>query len=325
MRHHLAIAGLLLLGACGGDSDVTTPGDGSFTLTVTGQGTGSGRVVTGADVTPAIDCAIAAGIPSGTCSGSYTAGTTVALSVTAEPGSGFDSWGADAASCGTAASCTLTMDANKSAMAQLSTGSSADLQITSSAWYPETGSDGLNGSVNWMAEVRNNTSQMIEVARVDYVSHDAAGNVLASDFTFVGPIPPGETRANEGFADQLGNETSVDITVSEVTFATEDPNLAAAQIVSSNWRVDPEFAEEGAVVWTVEVQNTTGDQLEAVQVDFITYDAAGKILDYDFTFVGPIPPGGRQASEGLAEVHGGETTVNYQIAGVTHDDLVARR
>ena len=325
MRHHLAIAGLLLLGACGGDSDVTTPGDGSFTLSVSGQGTGSGRVVTGTDVTPAIDCAIAAGTPSGTCSGSYTAGTAVALNVSAEPGSGFDSWGGDAASCGTAASCTITMDANKSAVAQLSTGASTDLQITSSAWYPKTASDGLEGTVNWMAEVRNTTSRMIEVARVDYVSHDAAGNVLVSDFTFVGPIPPGETRANEGFADYLGKETSVDITVGEVTFATEDPNLAAAQIVSSNWRVDPEFAGEGAIIWTVEVQNTTADQLEAVQVDFITYDAAGKILDYDFTFVGPMPPGASQASEGLAEVHGTEASVNYQIASVTHDDLVARR
>jgi hypothetical protein len=326
MRHHLVIAALLLLGACGGDSDVTTPGDGSFTLTVSGEGTGAGNVVTDAGITPAIDCAIAgAATPTGTCSGTYTAGTAVGLSVTPQPGSGFDSWRGDAASCGTAASCSITMDANKSVVAQLSTASSADLQITSSAWYPEAASDGVNGSVNWMVEVRNTTSRMIEVAQVNYVSHDAAGNVLVSDFTFVGPIPPGETRANEGFADYVGTETSVDITLGEVTFATEEPNLAAAQIVSSNWRVDPELGDGGAIVWTVEVQNTTPDQLEAVQVDFITYDAAGKILDYDFTFVGPIPAGGSLASEGLAEVHGTEASVNYQIASVTHDDLVARR
>ena len=323
MRHHLAIAGLLLLTACGGDSDVTGPpdeGGGSFTLTITGQGTGSGLVATDAGVTPAIDCTLAAeATPSGVCSGTYPAGTAVGISVTPESGSGFDGWSGDAAGCSTALSCSITMDANKNAVAQLTAASAAELQITSSAWYPapELG----EGAVTWVVEVRNNSSQTIEFARVNYTSHDAAGNVLASDFTLVGPIPPGETRANEGLAEYRGTEASADFQLGEVVVATEDPRLSEAQIVSSDWRPD---AAQGGIVWTVEVQNNSSLEIFA-QVDFVTYDAAGKILEYDFTFVGPIPPGGTAAGEGLADLHGSEANVNYQIGGITQDDLGVRR
>lgn len=323
MRHYLAIAGLLLLTACGGDSDVTSPEDGSFTLTVSGQGAGSGRVATDPGVTPAIDCTLAAdATPSGVCAGTYAAGTAIGISVTPNAGSGFDGWSGDASSCGTALSCSITMDANKSAVAQLSGASSAELQITSSAWYPapELG----EGSVIWVVEVRNNSSQTIEFARVDYTSLDAAGNVLVSDFTLVGPIPPGETRANEGLAEYRGTEASVDVQLGEVAIATEDPGLGAAQIVSSNWTPDPELGGEGAIIWTVEVQNTSSLPIYA-QVDFVTYDAAGKILDYAFTFVGPVPPGGTASGEGLADLHGTEASVNYQVAGITQDDLELRR
>jgi hypothetical protein len=323
MRHFLAIAGLLLLGACGDDSNVTTPEDGSFTLTVSGEGSGSGRVTTDASVTPAIDCTLLGGAaPTGVCSGTYTAGTAVGVTVTPESGSGFDGWSGDASGCGTALSCSITMDANKSAVAQLSGASSAELQITSSAWYPAP--DLAEGSVVWVVEVRNNSSQTMEFARVNYTSHDAAGNVLVSDFTLVGPIPPGETRANEGLAEYRGTEASVDFQLGEVAVATEDLGMDSAQIVSSNWQPDPSFEGTGAIIWTVEVQNNSSLE-QFVQVDFVTYDAAGKILDYSFTFVGPVPPGGRAAGEGIADLHGTEASVNYQVAGVTQDDLALRR
>jgi hypothetical protein len=323
MRHYLATAGLLLLIACGGDDDVTSPPEnGNFTLAVSGQGTGSGRVSTDAAVTPAIDCILAgAATPTGVCSGSYVAGTAVGISVTPESGSGFNGWSGDASGCGATLSCSITMDANKSAVAQLTAASAAELQITSSAWYPapELGA----GAVNWVVEVRNNSSQTIEFARVDYTSRDAAGNELASDFTLVGPIPPGETRANEGLAEYRGTEASVDFQLGEVVVAAEDPGLGVAQIVSSNWSPDPSAAEEGGIIWTVEVQNNSSLEIFA-QVDFVSYDAAGKILDYAFTFVGPVPPGGRAAGEGFAELHGTEASANYQIAGVTQDDLGIR-
>jgi hypothetical protein len=170
--------------------------------------------------------------------------------------------------------------------------------------------------VVWVVEVRNTGTQFVEVAEVNFTSHDAAGTVLASDLTFVGPIPPGETRAAQGLADYLGTEASVDIQLGRVTLATEDPGLTRAQITSSNWRVDPDFADEGVIIWTVEVQNNSDVELEGVQVDIITYDAAGKIVTSDLTFVGPIPPGERRSGESFADYYGTEVNAVFQIGSV---------
>jgi hypothetical protein len=226
----------------------------------------------------------------------------------------FNGWGGDAADCGGAHSCSIAITQNKTAIAQLSA-PTATAQITSSASYLDP-SFGTDGAVIWVVEVQNPTSQTIESAEVNFTSHDAAGNVLASDLTFVGPIPPGETRASKGLADYLGTEASVDIQLGEVRLATEPPNFAAADIVSNNWRPDPGFGTDGAIIWTVEVQNTTAAPLESVGIDFVTYDANGKIITVDFTFVGPIPAGEKRSSDGLADLHGNEASVKFQIGSV---------
>jgi hypothetical protein len=57
-------------------------------------------------------------------------------------------------------------------------------------------------------------------------------------------------------------------------------------------------------------------EVDGVKVDFVTYDASGNILDYDFTFVGPIPAGGRAGGESLAELRGGEANVAFQVSEV---------
>jgi List-Bact-rpt repeat protein len=313
MRRHIALIALLALGACGGGDDITSP-PGTFTLTVSGEGTGGGRVTTATGVSPALDCAVAPNTqPAGACSASYAAGTVVDLTVAPDASSTFTGWGGDASSCSTGLTCSITMDQNRSAVAQLTAG--ATVEIVSSAFYPDPEFAG-EGAVIWVVEARNTGSQVVESAKIDFTSHDASGAVLASDFTFVGPIPPGETRAGQSFADFLGTEASVDMKVSEVILATEDPNLGAAQIVSSNWRVDPEFNGTGAVVWTAEVQNTSSVELEGVQVDFTTYDASGKILGYDATFAGPIPPGEIRSLESFTDIHGNEANAKFQIGSV---------
>nr|AUN36813.1 hypothetical protein [uncultured bacterium] len=316
MRVYRALVGLSLLWACGGDSNVTDPPGGQqFSLAIQGSGAGTGRVQTVTGTDPALDCALAAGGQgSGSCSGSYPEGASVELTVTPEAGSTFDGWSGDAASCGTTATCSVTMTQNNTAVAQLSTGA-AGVQISSSAYYmdPEFGSE---GAIIWVAEVRNTTNQTVQNADIEFTSHDASGQVLASDFTFVGPIPPGETRANQSLADLQGTEASVDIRVSDVQFATEDPHLSSAQITASDWKVDPETGLEGAVVWNVEVQNVSSTQLESVEVEFATYDSAGKIVAADHTFLDPIPPGEKRSAQGLADHHGTEATAKFQIASV---------
>jgi len=320
-RHHTALLGLLVLCACGGNDngDIGGPEDG-FTLTVSGQGTGTGRVASAPGTSPVIDCTLVTGEPAGTCSARYAEGTSVLLTAVANEGSTFAGWGGDALSC-TEASCSITMTADRSAVVEFTSGASPDaIQITSSAWYPEPdfGGEGF-GAVVWLVEVQNTSAQVVELAQIDFVSRDAAGNVLASDFTFVGPIPPGESRANESLADYVGTEASAEFLVGEVQFGTEDPQLGVAQIVSSDWREDPSAGETGGIVWTVGVQNTGAEAIEAT-IDFVTYDVNGQILEYDFTFVGPISPGATAVGEGLADLRGTVANVSYKVSGVSFVD-----
>jgi hypothetical protein len=321
MRLYAAMLGLIVLSACGGDSDITTPpADQNFGLTITGQGSGSGRVATVAGTTPLIDCSLVTGAqPAGTCSATYPESSIVNLTAAPDSGSSFTGWSGDAASCTTELSCPITMTANRTARAEFSAApAGSGVQLTTSSWYVDPGEDD-EGSVVWLAEVQNNTSQVAELVQVDFTSYDAANNVLGTDFVFLGPIPPGETRANESFAALVGGEARTEIRVGQVDFSDEDLGLGVAKVVSSSWRADPEYAGEGAVIWNVEVQNTGAEELESVQVDFVTYDANGQILDYDFTFVGPIAPGARASSEGFAQLRGGEANVKFQIAEVITD------
>jgi hypothetical protein len=211
------------------------------------------------------------------------------------------------------------MSQNRSVVAELSLITSADVQVTSSAYYADP-NFADQGAIIWVVEVRNVGAQMVESAEINFTSHDASGSVLASDFTFVGPVPPGETRASGSSADYFGTEASVDIQVGTVRFTTEDPGLGRAEITSNNWRVDQDFAGLQAIIWTVEVQNNSAAQLEAVEVAIVTYDAAGKIVTTEFTFVGPIPPGERRSSESSADYHGTEASAIFQIVYV--QDLI---
>jgi len=319
MRSRMGALVLILLGACsGGDNDVTNPpASQSFTLTIAASGTGSGQVATAAGINPAIACQLSPnGGTSGACSGTYSEGTSVIVTVTPDPGSTLAGWSGDASSCGAATTCSLTMSQNRTAVAQLTANpTTSAIQIVSDTFYVDP-TFGGQGAVIWVFEARNTSSQVVENAEINFTSHDSSGNVLASDFTLVGPIPPGETRAGQGLADYLGREATVDIQVGEVQFASQDPNLGAAQITSSNWRADPRFGGTGAVIWTVEVQNVSGAQLESVEVDIVLYDAAGRIIATDFAFVGPIPPGEKRSGQSYADYHGNEASAIFQIANV---------
>jgi hypothetical protein len=317
MRRYAAVVVAVILGACGGGDDINNPPDGeTFTLTVSGEGTGAGQIRTAAGVEPSIDCSVAGSdAPTGVCSATYLEGSAVDLTVEPDDNSNFEGWAGDASICAEAATCSFTMTEDRAVVAQFSTTTSTTVQVTSSAFYPDPEFGG-EGAVIWVAEVQNTGSETIESARIEFTSHDASGTVLASDFTFVGPIPPGETRAGESFAEYRGTEASVEVEVGEVIIATEDLNLGAAEIVSSNWEVDPDFVGEGAVVWTAEVRNTSSVELESVQVDFTTYDSSGNIVEYDATFVGPIPPGETRSLESFADLHGNEADVKFQIGSV---------
>jgi galactose oxidase-like protein/List-Bact-rpt repeat protein len=90
----------------------------SFTLNISGSGTGSGTVSSQVGLTPAISCSITSGsAASAGCSATYLQGTSVTLTTAPAAGHTFESWSGD---CAGTAACSLTMNANHAAAAILS-------------------------------------------------------------------------------------------------------------------------------------------------------------------------------------------------------------
>ncbi|MEO8089878.1 MAG: FxLYD domain-containing protein [Gemmatimonadales bacterium] len=317
MRYQYSRAALVLLalGACSGGDSLTTPtGDATATLTVAGAGAGSAHVASAPGVDPVVSCDLAGAAATGTCSATYPIGTVVQLTITPGTGATFTGWTGDAASCGTATSCSVTMSTNQTVTAGLSSGtvSSTEVQVVSSDFYPDP-SFGGTGAVIWVVEVRNPTSRMVDLAEIEITTHDVSGAVLATSSTFVGPIPPGQSRVSQDLADYTGNEATASFRVADVQTGSGVDNLGGAEIVSSDWQAD---ATGKVVNWSVQVRNTTSTELQDVAIEFSTYDATGKVVAGDMAFVGPIAPGETQSGESIAQYHGTEATAKFQVARI---------
>ncbi|MEP7324947.1 MAG: hypothetical protein ABI836_03275 [Gemmatimonadota bacterium] len=90
----------------------------TFTLTVIGSGTGSGTVMSQAGLTPAINCGITAGNPTGACVQSYNYNTPVTLTATQTDPSIFAGW--SGSGCSGTGPCPVTMTQNRAVTAPFS-------------------------------------------------------------------------------------------------------------------------------------------------------------------------------------------------------------
>ena len=78
---------------------------------------------------------------------------------------------------------------------------------------------GTGGTIKWNVQVRNISNKYIESVRVDFTTYDAGGQLVATTFTFVDAIPPGETRSVQSYADLYGTETRSTVQIVNVWFA----------------------------------------------------------------------------------------------------------
>lgn len=103
--------------ACGGDGGggpgPVEPGLEVHALTVGGSGAGSARVISSPD---GIACDLEAGSGSGACSADFKEGTSVTLTVDADPGSTFDAWSGPCSGSGT---CVVAMSEPRQVSARL--------------------------------------------------------------------------------------------------------------------------------------------------------------------------------------------------------------
>lgn len=90
----------------------------------------------------------------------------------------------------------------------------------------------------------------------------------------------------------------------------------SARIVSSRWVKDPNFGTRGTIKWYVEVENISQRYIKSAEVEFTTYDAAGKIVATTRTFVNAIPPGGRSSDNSYADFYRTESTAEFRLKRV---------
>jgi hypothetical protein len=107
-------------------------------LTITGGGTGTGSVLSQAELTPAIACTITAAVPGSTgCSAFYKTGLVVTLTATPATGSVFTGWGGGCTGTGT---CTVTMTIARTVKANFKKTATFSLTVKGAG----SGSGGVN-------------------------------------------------------------------------------------------------------------------------------------------------------------------------------------
>lgn len=67
-----------------------------------------------------------------------------------------------------------------------------------------------------------------------------------------------------------------------------------------------------------EVENLSEKPMEAVKVDFGTFDSTGNLLADTSTFVNAIPPGQSRMSEGYADHYGTEANAKVKIGSIRY-------
>jgi uncharacterized protein (DUF2345 family) len=102
------------------------PNGNENSLTVANGGPGNGTVI---DNLTAINCILANGSASGTCSGSYAPGTPVTLTASPSGGASFLGWGGACTSSGTNSTCIVTMNAAQSVTAKFGQPSLGNINV----------------------------------------------------------------------------------------------------------------------------------------------------------------------------------------------------
>jgi hypothetical protein len=95
--------------------------------------------------------------------------------------------------------------------------------------------------------------------------------------------------------------------------ALESGPIPPVEVADWNWVKDPDFGTDGAVIWTVEIRNNTGEYLQSVRVDFTSYDASDRLVTTAFMYINGIPPGGKRSGQSYATYFGTEKRAKVDI------------
>jgi len=146
----------------------------------------------------------------------------------------------------------------------------------------------------------------ISLFRGERYSKGAAGTVLALTLLVM---------FGTYYPSMRGGDTTASSPSSFSTTVTDD-GTSSAEIVDWNWAKDPNFGGDGAVIWNVQIKNTSDRNIAAVRVQLTTYDAAGKLVTSDDTYVNAIPPGGTGSGKAYADYYGTEDKAEVRVVDV---------
>jgi len=99
--------------------------------------------------------------------------------------------------------------------------SSSDLasaEITDWNWSKDP-DFGTHGTIKWNVSVHNVSSRPLRNVRVEFSTYDNEGKLVATTFTYVDAIPPGETRSDNSFADLYRTEVRAEVKITDVNFS----------------------------------------------------------------------------------------------------------
>lgn len=87
-----------------------------------------------------------------------------------------------------------------------------DFEIVSWKWYKDP-SFGIDGSVIWTVEVRNNTNRYVEHLKVEFTSFDIQNRIITSDFSYISGLSPGGSGSTKSYSTYFGAEKTASIRI----------------------------------------------------------------------------------------------------------------
>jgi hypothetical protein len=96
------------------------------------------------------------------------------------------------------------------------------------------------------------------------------------------------------------------------------PNQGEVKIANSNWKILPNYyGDQGAIEYTVVVENLSSKYIEDVKIEITSYDNKGNVITSDYTFVTTIPPGQKRSRTKNLDFYGSEKKLSFQILDLT--------
>jgi DNA-directed RNA polymerase subunit RPC12/RpoP len=91
-------------------------------------------------------------------------------------------------------------------------------EIVQSNWRKDP-TFGTRGTIKWNVQVKNKSDHNISSVRVEFTTFDKAGALVATTFTYISAIPPGQNRSESSFADLYGTEERAALRITSVRFS----------------------------------------------------------------------------------------------------------